>query len=55
MEDQRDPNTGGKARQLSLIEPGGIAGRVDALVVPLPAGSTFSILTPALERPDAAD
>jgi hypothetical protein len=32
-----------KSRQFSLIEPGGIAGRVDALVVPLPAGSSFSI------------
>jgi hypothetical protein len=26
-----------------LIEPGGIAGRVDALVVPLPAGSIVSM------------
>lgn len=34
-------DAGGKSRQFSLIEPGGIAGRVDALVVPLPAGSTF--------------
>jgi hypothetical protein len=33
----------GVHRQFSLIGPGGIAGRVDPFVVPLPVGATFSI------------
>ncbi|MFY9803413.1 MAG: hypothetical protein WA211_09780 [Candidatus Acidiferrales bacterium] len=32
-----------KSRRLDLIGPGGIAGRVDPFVLPLPAGATFSI------------
>jgi hypothetical protein len=35
-------DAGNQSRQFSLIEPN-IAGRVDALVVPFPAASTFSI------------
>jgi hypothetical protein len=33
----------GRSRQFSLIGPGAVFGRLDALVVPFPAGSTFSI------------
>lgn len=33
----------GKLRQFDLIGPGGIAGRMDPLVLPLPTGSTFSL------------
>ncbi len=33
----------GKPQQFELIEPAHIFGRADPLVVPLPAGSTFSI------------
>jgi hypothetical protein len=34
----------GKARRFELREPFYVAGRVDPLIVPLPVGSTFSIL-----------
>ena len=33
----------GKARQFDLVGPGALAGRMDPLVVPLPAGSAFSL------------
>lgn len=33
----------GIRREFSLIGPGGIAGRVDPFVVPLPVGATFAI------------
>jgi hypothetical protein len=33
----------GKARQFDLIGPAGVAGRMDPLILPLPAGSTFSL------------
>jgi hypothetical protein len=33
----------GKARRFDLRGPAGIAGRMDPLIVPLPAGSAFSI------------
>jgi len=33
----------GNAGQFDLIGPGGIAGRLDPLIVPLPTGSTFSL------------
>lgn len=33
----------GKSRQFKLIEPAHILGRADPLVVPLPAGSAFSV------------
>jgi hypothetical protein len=33
----------GKSQTLELQGPAGVAGRVDALVVPIPVGSTFSI------------
>ncbi|HXN20827.1 MAG TPA: hypothetical protein VN875_21020 [Candidatus Binatus sp.] len=36
-------DTHGKSRPLQLREPFTVAGRVDPLVLPLPAGATFSI------------
>ncbi len=33
----------GKVRQFDLIGPGGVAGRMDPLILPLPVGSTFSL------------
>jgi len=33
----------GKARHFDLIGPGAVAGRIDPLIVPLPAGSAFSL------------
>ena len=36
-------DTQGKARQFDLIGPAGVAGRLDPLILPLPAGSTFSL------------
>jgi hypothetical protein len=33
----------GKARQFDLIGPAAVAGRMDPLILPLPAGSTFSL------------
>src|SRR6516162_4503288 len=32
-----------RARQFDLIGPAGVAGRMDPLILPLPAGSTFSL------------
>ena len=36
-------DTHGKSRPLQLREPFTVAGQVDPLVLPLPAGATFSI------------
>jgi hypothetical protein len=33
----------GKSRPFDLIEPGGVAGRMDPLILPLPVGSAFSL------------
>jgi len=46
-------DAGGKSRRLELMPAGIVGGRVDPMIVPLPAGATFSVLVDLEEYWDA--